>query len=105
MRIVENGTKHMLWRFSQFSIFNIKMRTNKFSMFLLLYMATTINNSSPVKNPDLVTFVREFIPIQVSEYTLENVNGRRKSWKCEIKCKYTTADEVAGFINRYLMKH
>ena len=105
MRIVENGTKHMLWRFSQFSIFNIKMRTNKFSMFLLLYTATTINNSSPVINPDLVNFGREFIQIQASEYTLENVNGRRKSWKCEIKCKYTTADEVAGFINRYLMKH
>ena len=36
MRIIENGTKHMLCRFSQFSIFSIKMRTNKFSMLLLL---------------------------------------------------------------------
>ena len=65
-------------------------------------MATNINNGRSVTNPDLVTFVLESIPIQASEYILENVNGTRKSWKCEMKCKYTTADEVAGFINKYL---
>ena len=65
-------------------------------------MATNINNSRPVINLDLVTIVQEFILIEASEYILENENGTRKSWKYEIKCKYTTADEVAGFINRYL---
>ena len=71
-------------------------------MFLLLQMATNIKNGRSVINPDLVTFVREFIPIIASEYILENVNRTRKSCKCEIKFKYTTADEVAVFINRYL---
>ena len=33
-------------------------------------MATNINNRRPVINLDLVTFVREFIPVQASEYTL-----------------------------------
>ena len=65
-------------------------------------MATNINNSRSVINLDLVTIVQEFILIEASEYILENENGTRKSWKYEIKCKYTTADEVAGFINRYL---
>ena len=61
-------------------------------------MTTNINNRRSVINPDLVTSMREFIPIQASEYILENVNGIRKSWKCGIKWKYTTADEVAGGI-------
>ena len=65
-------------------------------------MNTNINNSRSVINLDLVTFVREFIPIQASEYNLQNINGTRKLWKYETKCKYTTADEVVGFINRYL---
>ena len=49
-----------------------------------------------------MNFVREFMPIQASEYILENANGTRKLWKCEIKCKYTTAKQATGFINRYL---
>ena len=42
------------------------------------------------------------MPMQTSEYILDNANGTRKLWKCEIKCKYTTTDQATGFINRYL---
>ena len=53
-------------------------------------------------NPDLSRFVKDFIPLSPSEYSLEFVNGTRKSWQCQVLCKLTSSEDVREFVDKYL---
>ena len=65
-------------------------------------MAVNVNNSTSVRNLDLVTFC-----VRVYSNPSIRIHFRKRKWDTKVvemlnKCKYTTADEVAGFNNRYL---
>ena len=60
------------------------------------------SNENRENNPDLSRFVKDFIPLSSSEYSLEFVRGTRKSWQCQILCKLTCSEDVDQFVDRYL---
>ena len=60
------------------------------------------NNLAGIENPDLYNYVVEFIPLASSDYMLEFIRGTRRSWICQLKCKFTRSEEICQFIDRYL---
>ena len=60
------------------------------------------NNLDGIENPDLYNYVAEFISLASTDYKLEFIRGTRRSWICQLKCKFTRSEEICQFIDRYL---